>query len=244
MTDAKEMLRARLRERIDAVSKSPHAVSRAIGANVGYVRDLLDPEKTSMPSIAKLRDLARELDTTAEYLLGEASTSQQPRSEVSFHEAPAAFGPAGGEGIPVVGTAWCDDLAVEGADGEPFTVERILLEVDHTIRLIYRPPAMFAARGAYAIQFQGTSMEPRYRQGDIGVVDPRRSPAPGDDVVVQLNDGNGGRDVITVLVKVLVRQAAQYIELRQFNPAITFRIPRGQVARLHRIVPIGELLGG
>lgn len=244
MLNAKEFLRTRVRERLEAVGKTAHAVSLSIGANGGYVRDLLDPAKTSIPSASRLRALARELETTAEYLLGEADDSNQLRSEVSFREAPAAFGPAGGDGLKLVGTAWCDDLAVEGAEGQPFQVERILLEVDHVIRMVYRPPALWAAKDAYAIQFQGTSMEPRYRQGDIGVVDPRRSPVPGDDVVVQLNDGNGGRDVITVLVKELVRQTAKYIELRQFNPAIDFRIPRGQVSRLHRIVPIGELLGG
>jgi hypothetical protein len=75
------------------------------------------------------------------------------------------------------------------------------------------------------------------------VVDPRRPPGPGDDVVVQLTDGNGGRDVVTVLLKQLVRATAAYVELAQFNPPLTFRVPRGQVARLHRVVSLAELLG-
>ena len=243
MSDAKQILRERLRQRLDSLGKTAHAVSIAMGANSGYVRDLLDPEKTGIPSAARLRALAHELETTSEFLLGEADAPAQLISEVSFREPPAAFAPAGNDGIPLVGTAWCDDLAVEGAAGEPFSVERIQMETDHTVRMVYRPPVLWAAKDAYAIYFHGTSMEPRFRQGDIGVVDPRRPPRPGDDVVVQLNDGNGGHDVVTVLVKELVRIGPTFVELRQFNPEQVFRIPRGQVTRLHRIVSMSELLG-
>ena len=74
MAGPSDLLRERLRERLDAAGKSPHAVSRAIGANPGYVRDLLDPEKTSTPSAVRLQALAGELDTTTDYLLGRMDT--------------------------------------------------------------------------------------------------------------------------------------------------------------------------
>lgn len=86
-------------------------------------------------------------------------------------------------------------------------------------------------------------MEPRYRQGHLCIVDPRRPPGPGDDVVVQLNDGNGGSDVITVIVKELLRATSAYLELRQFNPERTFRIPRRQVHACHRICDTNDLFG-
>lgn len=232
----------RIDQKREEAGLSPRALSMQATGKPDAIRDM--KRRGNLPSAASLARIADVLGTTTDWLLGQTDSSAQPRSEVSFREAPARFSPAGGDGIPLVGTAWCDDLAVEGEDGAPFTVERILLEVDHTVRLVYRPPALWAAKDAYAIYFHGTSMEPRYRQGDIGVVDPRRPPGPGDDVVVQLNDGNGGGDVITVLVKELVRLTSTAVELRQFNPALTFRIPRHQVARLHRLVPIAELLGG
>ena len=206
------------------------------------IRDM--KRRGNLPSAGAMSRLAETLGTTSDWLLGIADSPDQPRSEVSFRDAPASFRGFEIEGIPLVGTAWCDDLAVEGEDGGSYSVERVLLETDHTIRMISRPPALWAAKDAYAIYFHGASMEPRFRQGDIGVVDPRRPPAPGDDVVVQLTDGNGGTDVMTVLVKELVRVTSAEVRLRQFNPAATFAIPRRQVARLHRIVPMIELLGG
>lgn len=218
------------------------ALSAAIGANNSYIGQLLNG-RGGMPSAARLQAIAEELETTTDYLLGKSEDPTQPVSEVGFRDMPALWGPSDADGIPVLGTAFCDDLAVETDDGT-YEVERVLLETDHTIRMIARPPALWAARDAYAIYFQGTSMETRYRQGDLGIVDPRRPPGPGDDVVVQLNDGAGGRDVVTVLVKELVRATGAYIELRQLNPEQTFRIPRARVAQLHRIVPLRELLGG
>lgn len=239
----KAILRLRLRERLDATGLSALAVSKEIGANTGYVRDLLDPDKTSIPSAERIERLARALGTTTDWLLGRADSPAQPLSEVSFRDAPQPWHGTERDGIPLLGTAFCDGLAVEGPDGAPLQVERVLLDADHVIRLIARPPALWAARDAYAIYCHGDSMEPRYRQGEVAVVDPRRPPGPGDDVVVQLTDGNGGSDVVTVLLKQLVRATASYIELAQFNPPLTFRVPRSQVARLHRVVSLAEMLG-
>lgn len=244
LENTKETLRNRVRQRLESLGKTPRAVSLAIGANQGYVRDLLDPEKTSIPSATRLQKLAAVLETTTDFLMGRVDATEQPLSEVSFRELPSGFRNPGGDGIKVLGTAYCDDLAVEGEDGGPFKVERLLLETDHVVRLIERPPALWNARDAYGIYFHGASMEPRFYQGEIGIADPRRPPSPGDDVVVQLNDGNGGRDVVTVLVKQLVRATSAYVELRQFNPPHIFRIPRNQVARLHRLIGRNELLGG
>ncbi len=141
----------------------------------------------------------------------------------------------------MLGTAYCDDLAVEAPGGGELQVERLLLETDHTVSLIARPPALWNAKDAYAIYFHGSSMEPRFYQGEVGIVDPRRPPGPGDFVVVQLGE-NGGDEVVTVLVKQLVRTGGGFVELGQFNPPLTFRVPRAQVKRLHRIATPTELL--
>lgn len=220
------------------------ALSEAIGANRAYVGQLLKG-KGGVPGAVYLRRLAEELKSTTDHLTGKAESSAPLVSEVSFHEAPRLWQPDSPvDGIPLLGTGFCDDLAVQDEDGGELEVERVLLETDHVVRYIARPPALWAARDAYAISFMGTSMQDRYKQGDVGIVDPRRTPGPGDDVVVQLTDGNGGSDVMTVLVKELVRASGSYVELRQLNPERTFRIPRSQVARMHRIVPYTELLLG
>ena len=240
--DQKETLRTRLREQLASTGKSAHALSREIAANPGYVRDLLDPEKTSIPSAARLHALATALDTTTDYLMGRAGLADQPHSEVSFRDVPQAWRGKRDDRIPVLGTGYCDDLSVE-ADGSVAQIERWQLELDHTVRLIERPPALWNAPDAYAIYYHGSSMEPRFYQGEVGIVDPRRPPGPGDFVVVQLNDG-ASDTIVTVLVKQLERIAGGYVHLRQFNPDLRFRLPRAMVGRLHRIASPTELFGG
>lgn len=242
-TRPNEQLITRLRALIDArPGMSARSLSRAIGANVAYVGQILSG-KGGTPSAAKLHRIAEVLGTTTDFILGTVEGSEQPHSEVSFREELPRFSGKPDDRIPVRGTAFCDDLAIQGEDGTVLSIERLLLDIDHTIRLIERPPALWNARDAYAIYFHGSSMEPRFYQGEIGVVDPRRPPSPNDFVVAQLNNGQS-EDIITVLVKQLVRVTSAWVELRQFNPPQTFRIPRSQVAHLHRLCNNNELLGG
>ena len=49
-------------------------------------------------------------------------------------------------------------------------------------------------------------------------------------------------EVISVLVKQLVRTTATHYELTQHNPPLTFRIAKAEVAEIHRIIPLAELL--
>lgn len=243
MVDAQETatFQDRLRDLLAQRGLSARALSLAIGANPSYVAQLLTG-KGGTPSAERLRQIAAELATTTDYLVGRASTPDQPISEVSVRDFSPRFADrnSGGRGIPLLGTGYCDDLLVEQG-GKTFEVERVQLELDHVVRLIERPAALWAARDAYAIYFHGSSMEPRFYQGEVGIVDPRRPPGPGDFVVVQLNDGASDA-VVTVLVKQLVRQSSAQVVLSQFNPSITFEVPRRQVARMHRIVPTAELL--
>lgn len=235
LVETREKLRQRLAERIAERDTSMHRLSKAIGANAGYVRDLLDPEKSSMPSADRLQALARELDTTTDWLLGKAENPAQPISEVSFHDMrPQWRGESRSDKIPVYASGYCDDLEVE-ADGELHHIEQSLFEPGNVVQMIQRPPALWAAREAYAIYFHGSSMEDRFYQGEIGIVNPQRPPGPGDFVVVQLNDGQSA-EVIHVLVKRLIRQTANFVELQQLNPRLTFRIDRKRVARMHLIL--------
>lgn len=140
----------------------------------------------------------------------------------------------------MLATGYCDDLRVDSDAGE-LHIERVQLKVDNVVRYVTRPPMLSGVSGAYAIYFHGSSMEPVFEQGDIGIVDPRRPPSPGDYVVAQLNDGLSD-DVMTVLVKRLVRSTSAFVELEQFNPAMRFRVPRRQVARIHRILSRAEMV--
>lgn len=73
-------------------------------------------------------------------------------------------------------------------------------------------PAQPADRpGVYALEVQGDSMMPLYRDGDILIVEPGAQIRRGDRVVVRSRDGE-------VMAKVLNRQTARTVELVSLNP--------------------------
>ena len=71
--------------------------------------------------------------------------------------------------------------------------------------------------GVYALEVQGDSMMPLYRDGDILIVEPGAQVRRGDRVVVRTRDGE-------MLIKLLYRQTAKTIELHSLNPAHPPRI--------------------
>lgn len=242
MPDAKEILRSRLQQRLDETGRTAYNVSKAIGASDGYLRDLFDPVKTFMPSAERLSRIAMELQTTTDWLLGKTDSPAPVESEVGLGEHQGFHGfPREEPGIPLVGTGDCADLEVTDDHGAIVAIERSSFDPEYHVRYVTRPPALTGDRSAYAIYFHGSSMEPRFFAGEIGIAQPSRPAGPGDYVVVQLNNGESD-DVVTVLVKRLVRQTAAAITLEQHNPPLIFSLPRRQVARIHRIMNPAELL--
>ena len=68
-----------------------------------------------------------------------------------------------------------------------------------------------AREGTYALQVQGDSMLPLYRDGDRLIVDPAATVRRGDRVVVKTTTGE-------VMAKVLERQGPRGMELASLNP--------------------------
>jgi phage repressor protein C with HTH and peptisase S24 domain len=73
------------------------------------------------------------------------------------------------------------------------------------------PTAAERRTGIYALEVQGDSMMPLYRDGDTLIVDPGAQVRRGDRVVVKTREGE-------VMAKVLTRQTPRTIELLSLNP--------------------------
>ncbi|MBX5043405.1 helix-turn-helix transcriptional regulator [Rhizobium lentis] len=65
--------------------------------------------------------------------------------------------------------------------------------------------------GVYALEVQGESMMPLYRDGDVLIVEPGAQVRRNDRVVVRTNEGE-------VMTKVLLRRSPRSIELMSLNP--------------------------
>ena len=235
----------KLVERIDTllgrIDRSRYWLSKEAsgGKNKGIVTDI--ERKGFIPSEQRLRRMAELLGTTTDYLLGRTENPAPVMSEVGLGEQRLERNGPPEPGIPLVGTGDCADLVVRTEDGQEVTIERASFDPDYTVQVIHRPPALLGNKDAYAIFFNGESMEPRFFAGEVAIADPRRHPGPGDFVIVQLNDGTGD-EVVSVLVKRLVRASTKELLLEQYNPALVFAVPRERVVRFHRIIPPTEQL--
>jgi phage repressor protein C with HTH and peptisase S24 domain len=84
--------------------------------------------------------------------------------------------------------------------------------------------------GAYALQVQGDSMLPLYRDGDVLIVEPTATIKRGDRVVVKIASGE-------VMAKILSRRSTEKIELTSLNPTHPTRtVPAAELEWIARIV--------
>jgi phage repressor protein C with HTH and peptisase S24 domain len=94
--------------------------------------------------------------------------------------------------------------------------------------LVEVPPR--ADDGSYALQVQGDSMLPLYRNGDVLIVNPGASVRRGDRVVVKTREGE-------VMAKLLERQTSKSLQLVSLNPDHASReVPMSDVEWVARIV--------
>ena len=105
-----------------------------------------------------------------------------------------------------------------------------------------RPPGIAGARNVFAIYVRGSSMAPRFEEGELVFVHPDRPPVPGCDVLVELH-GEAGQPGLC-FIKRLVRRTASRLVLAQFNPPREdLAFESGRVRNLFRILTPGDLFG-
>lgn len=167
---------------------------------------------------------------------GSAAADADAASELRDRGA-AAWGAAQLPQLPLVATA------IGGEWGNPASgIERTELRTAEIVDRLPRPPSLANDPGAYAITVVGDSMWPRFRPGRRLAVSPKSPVALGDDVLVKLkgpeSDASGAS--ISVLIKELVRRSGSGVQLRQFNPDLTFEVPATEIAAIEKV--LGELV--
>lgn len=227
----------RIDERLAAVGLTDRAASIQATGKADTIRDIR--RKGTKPKQEALAGLAEVLETTTEYLLhgretghvvGDRRTGYEPQPDpVPFSKTPA-------RSLPVFGTVLGSEVSFDDT-----AIETHMIELTEEIDWVRRPPILESRRDVYAVYISGHSMEPRFEPGDPVIVDPKRAPKPGDDVIVQLT--TDGETVATALIKRLVRQSSNYVELRQYNPPKVFRVDRERVKWLHRVLSMGDVIG-
>jgi hypothetical protein len=118
-------------------------------------------------------------------------------------------------------------------------IEMIAVRKGTEIDRLPRPASLASDREAYAVAVVGNSMWPRFRQGRHVAISPGSAVAVGDDVLVRLR-GRDGVATELALMKELVRRCADRVELRQFNPDLTFGVDAAEVEAIEKVA--GEVI--
>lgn len=210
--------------RIEAGLSQPE-LAKAAGVSQQLISQIeagVNQTTRKLPQIAKaLGKLPSDLDPA----LGggvDASAARQPNAS-----SPRPIEPDySRETIPVFGSA------MGGPDGR---FEFNGQEVDR----IAAPPGLRGTKDAYAVYVVGSSMEPRYYEGETVYLHPGKPVRPGDFVLLQLKPKVDG-DPYEGVVKRLVSRGTATVVVSQFNPPIEITFATAEVRAIHKIVMGGE----
>lgn len=239
MARVAEILKERLAAKLAELNVTAREISLAAVGQPDAIRNIL--KKDAMPGIERLDALAEHLGTTSDWLLGREQAIERTGSEMApsletYRRLPRT--------LPVYGSALGADLDFSGEHGVTVTIEQTTVHMAAPIDFMARPTGVSGRPDLYVAIVAGHSMEPRFDSGRRVLVDGKRTPGVGDDVVVQLRGPTfDGEEVRHVLIKQLVRRRAGVVVLRQFNPDLTFDVPNEQIAAVHRVMPWDEALG-
>ena len=240
MSAAPDILKERIQAKLKELNVTAREISIAAAGQPDVIRNIV--KKGHMPGAERLDALAEHLGTSSDWLLGRDKNVARTIANVdnvppeTFRRLPKT--------LPIYGTALGADLEF-GDDGQlVVTVEQTEVHMSAPLDYMARPIGVTGRPDLYVVEVSGHSMEPRYGPGRRLLVDPRRSPGVGEDVIIQLRGPTfDGEEIKHVLIKELVKRRPGVVVLRQFNPAITFEVPNEKVAAVHRVMHWEEALG-
>ncbi|NYT43132.1 helix-turn-helix domain-containing protein [Sphingomonas sp. R-74633] len=171
-------------------------------------------------------------------IMGGTSARVKSDAQTFRYEGSSADRPH--EDLPIYGTVLGAPKFFEGE-----AIEQTTLNSGDVVGYLKRPPLLNGRGDVYGLYVVSNSMWPVYPEGSTIVAEGKRPARIGDDVVAYLrpeNEEDDGERARAVIVKRLVRRTAEYYEFEQFNPAITFRLPRSMVLRIDRVLTFADLL--
>lgn len=194
-------------------------------------QELAEAVSVTQQAIAKLErggvrrpgyivELARALNVDPEELSGGTVSTRQPKPADLIDD----FVPSQ-RNLPLLGQA-------EGGPDGAFEMN------GETADYVARPPGLEGISTAYAIQMVGTSMEPRYMDGETLYINPRKRPTPSCYVVFQTQTEEFGPT--KAFVKQYAGQDNGDVVFRQLNPEKTFKIKGTSIKSIHRVVLAGD----
>ena len=157
----------------------------------------------SEPKLSLAKRIAKEIGVGVEDVLGVTAGNVSAQTKT----------------IPLYGAA-------QGGVGVEIT------DVSAPIDEIEAPSFLASVTDGYAVYITGSSMEPRFRSGEIAFVHPHKPVRAGDDVIVQI-ESNGKRHAV---IKQFKRFADDAVVLQQHNPEKEITYQKSEVSALHSVI--------
>lgn len=200
-----------------------------------------------LTELATSTKLAQAFDATAENKLAQTAAGLESAARKFNAQPVQSMAPPTLRGqprdVPAYASAMAADLPFDSDNNGPEPVEMTTFQMSDIVTYVRRPPGIADDRAVYVVYVSGESMFPRYKQGDPVFVDPKRPPAIGDDVIVQLTSNDESEEVAVGLIKTLVKRTSSHLELEQYGPNLRFSVPMNIVAKIHRVIPWAECFG-
>lgn len=226
-----QIYRDLMRFRPDGLTPNAWAVKAGVSRTVWA--DMRRHGNPSRRTLEKL--LAAAGSSLAEFealRLGTAPATISPG--ISFAEPGRQWTAASSPPLPLLASSLAGEFGAPGSG-----IELTAVDPARLLDRLPRPPSLASDRDAYALTIVGDSMWPRFRPGRRVAVSPLSAASVGDDVVIRLRSKGAGGEQL-VLVNELVKRTGSQIELRQFNPALTFIVEAAEVESIHKVA--GELI--
>lgn len=233
----------RIERKLDQHGMTDREASLKAVGKPDMIRDM--KRRRGLPTSERLARLANLLGTTTDWLLhGGLEGPILDRRALNPDGTVKAEVPDAGTTASDVRAPWASPephkpvpLVRSAFGGEwEAEIEMTELRLSEVLDYLGRPPELQMDPDSYAVEIVGESMAPRFEPGERAFVSPLSPVRIGDDVVVQIkSDDPPANGVTMALIKRLTKRTPAFLELRQFSPDRTFRVPVERVTAVHRV---------
>lgn len=223
--------------RIRALRDSVGISQAKFGAGFGVSREAVSQwEKgKSTPEQDKLEKMAERYDVSLDWIAGKGPDQRMSKPQGDVQAVDNTQRMVAGPNISTIAyqggekglSSWNRDVPILGH--AKAGIEGFFLDNGEILGMAYRHPGQVGVKGAFAVYVRDESMIPAFKPGRVAWVHPSRPCTLGDDVLIELVDGQA-------FIKEYKRKTAEHLICRQWNPEKDVRFDIKKIKHIYLIL--------